>query len=125
VSAFIYEPRMDKSPGVVWPTAELSARWTAIDELWADIAGLEQRHRLAPTRRPDPGFAMIARAWAAGDMFAELPTKGMAPGDFVRNSRQLADVLRQLRDAVTELHEDAARTLEMVDRGVVAAQGIG
>jgi superfamily II RNA helicase len=49
----------------------------------------------------------------------------MAPGDFVRVSRQLTDVLRQLRDAVDELSDDAAATLAMVDRGVVAAQGIG
>lgn len=125
VSVFVYEARMDKSPGVVWPTSELSARWAAIEELWAEIAGLEQRHRLPPTRRPDPGFALIARAWAAGDIFAELPAKGMAPGDFVRNSRQLADALRQLRDAVDELSEDAAKALAIVDRGLVAAQGIG
>lgn len=125
VSAFIYEPRVDKGPGVVWPTAELARRWAAVDELWGELSDLEQRHRLAPTRRPDPGFALIARAWAAGDLFSELPTKGMAPGDFVRNSRQLADVLRQLRDAVDELSDDATATLAMVDRGVVAAQGIG
>lgn len=125
VSAFVYEPRVDKSPGVVWPTTELSQRWGAIEELWSELARLEQKHRLATTRHPDPGFALIARAWAGGAMFSDLPTQGMAPGDFVRVSRQLADVLRQLRDAVTELSDDASRALVMVDRGVVAAQGIG
>jgi ATP-dependent RNA helicase HelY len=125
VSAFVYEPRIDKSPGVVWPTAELSWRWGAIDDLWSELAQLEQRHRLSPTRRPDPGFALIAREWAGGATFSELSTQGMAPGDFVRVSRQLTDVLRQLRDAVDELSDDAAATLAMVDRGVVAAQGIG
>ncbi len=125
VSVFVYEPRVDKSPGVEWPSTELASRWDTIENLWAELADSEQRHRLAPTRRPDPGFAPIARAWAEGAMFSDLPTRGMAPGDFVRVSRQLADVLRQLRDAVHELSDDAARTLVMVDRGVVAAQGIG
>ena len=125
ISGFVYEPRVDKSPGIAWPTPELSERWSAMEDLWSELAGLEQHHGLAPTRRPDPGFALIARAWAGGAMFSDLPSQGMAPGDFVRVSRQLADVLRQLRDAVVELSDDADRTLAMVDRGVVAAQGIG
>jgi ATP-dependent RNA helicase HelY len=125
VSAFVYEPRTDKSPGVIWPTTELAGRWSGIEGLWEELSSRERRHRLAPTRRPDPGFALIARAWADGAMFGDLPTKAMAPGDFVRVSRQLVDVLRQLKDAVPELAEDTAKTLEMVDRGVVAAQGIG
>jgi superfamily II RNA helicase len=49
----------------------------------------------------------------------------MAPGDFVRVSRQLADLLRQLRDAAPELRDETAAALRAVDRGVVAAQGVG
>jgi superfamily II RNA helicase len=49
----------------------------------------------------------------------------MAPGDFVRVSRQLADLLRQLRDAAAEIREEANAALHSVDRGVVAAQGVG
>jgi superfamily II RNA helicase len=49
----------------------------------------------------------------------------MAPGDFVRVSRQLADLLRQLRDAAPEMRDDADAALQAIDRGVVAAQGVG
>ena len=49
----------------------------------------------------------------------------MAPGDFVRVSRQLADLLRQLRDAVSELTVETGGALASIDRGVVAAQGVG
>jgi superfamily II RNA helicase len=49
----------------------------------------------------------------------------MAPGDFVRVSRQLADLLRQLRDAASEIADEASDALRAVDRGVVAAQGVG
>jgi superfamily II RNA helicase len=57
--------------------------------------------------------------------FDDLPTKGMAPGDFVRVSRQLVDLVRQLRDAAPGLREEAVAALKAIDRGVVAAQGVG
>lgn len=68
---------------------------------------------------------MLAYEWASGTEFDDLTTRGMAPGDFVRVSRQLADLLRQIRDGVRELREDTSAALIDVDRGVVAAQGAG
>jgi ATP-dependent RNA helicase HelY len=44
-------------------------------------------------------------------------------GDFVRNMRQLLDLLRQLRDAYPELAPIARLALRQIDRGVVAAGG--
>jgi superfamily II RNA helicase len=81
--------------------------------------------KLTPTRRPDPGFGQLAFQWASGVDFDDLATKGMAPGDFVRVSRQLVDLIRQLRDSVPELRETAVAALKTIDRGVVAAQGVG
>jgi superfamily II RNA helicase len=49
----------------------------------------------------------------------------MAPGDFVRVSRQLVDLLRQLREAAPAMRDEASQALKSVDRGVVAAQGVG
>ncbi|HEY6629262.1 MAG TPA: hypothetical protein VI193_09800, partial [Acidimicrobiia bacterium] len=72
-----------------------------------------------------PGFAMLAHIWASGTDFDDLPTRGMAPGDFVRVSRQLVDLLRQLREAAPGMREEAVQALKSVDRGVVAAQGVG
>ena len=96
-----------------------------IEERWEDLIRRERAARLTPTRRPDPGFAMTAHQWASGVEFESLSVTGMAPGDFVRVSRQLADLLRQIRDGITEMSEEAADALRMVDRGVVAAQGVG
>jgi superfamily II RNA helicase len=49
----------------------------------------------------------------------------MAPGDFVRVSRQLVDLVRQLRDSAPGLRQEVGAVLKAIDRGVVAAQGVG
>jgi ATP-dependent RNA helicase HelY len=125
LSVFVYEPRSDQISPAEWPTVELHRRWEIIEDLWSDLTRRERQSRLSPTRRPDPGFGSLAYMWASGTEFEALPTKGMAPGDFVRVSRQLVDLLRQVRDGIGELSAEAAAALREVDRGVVAAQGVG
>jgi ATP-dependent RNA helicase HelY len=124
-SVFVYEPRSDTASVAEWPTAALTDRWNDLESLWKDLFERERRLTLTPTRRPDPGFGRLAYQWASGTSFDDLSTRGMAPGDFVRVSRQLADLLRQLRDIAPELAEEARGALQLVDRGVVAAQGVG
>ncbi len=46
-----------------------------------------------------------------------------AVGDFVRNCRQLIDLLRQIRDLYPEPPPGVAAALRGLDRGVVAAEG--
>lgn len=124
-SVFVYEPRSDHESAPAWPTGELEERWTGVIQIWEQLVTLERGHRLAPTRKPDPGFGALAYLWASGTPFEDLPAHGMAAGDFVRVSRQLADLLRQIREGAGELREDAAAALRAIDRGVVAAQGVG
>lgn len=125
VSVFVYEPRTDGVSTPDWPTVRLSERWEDIESLWSDLNRLETGHRLTPMRRPDPGFGRTAFDWASGAGFDDLTSMTLAPGDFVRVSRQLVDLLRQLRDAASEIREEADTALRSVDRGVVAAQGFG
>ncbi len=123
-SVFVFEPRSDHSSPADWPSGELGRRWDRIEDLWEDLSKMETAHRISHTRRPDPGFGRIAFEWASGADLENLSMGGMAPGDFVRVSRQLSDLLRQLRDGVNELGPDARAALALVDRGVVAAQGV-
>jgi ATP-dependent RNA helicase HelY len=125
VSVFVYEPRSDNVSAPDWPTQVLEERWEGIERLWKELNDLETQHRLSPMRRPDPGFGRVAYQWADGASFDDLTAATMAPGDFVRVSRQLADLLRQLRDAAPEMRDDSDAALRAVDRGVVAAQGVG
>lgn len=123
-SVFVFEPRTDAASVADWPTATLADRWGDLERLWKDIAERERAHRLSTTRRPDPGFGRLAYEWASGSDFDDLPTRGMAAGDFVRVSRQLSDLLRQLRES-PGVRDEAVAALNSVNRGIVAAQGVG
>ncbi len=123
VSGFVFEPRTDTPSEPEWPNPVVAERFEAIVTLWEELAEMEQEKRIVTTRRPDGGFAMAAYQWASGTELDDLSTGMMAPGDFVRVSRQLVDLIQQLRDSFTELEEEANLGLRMVDRGVVRAQG--
>jgi ATP-dependent RNA helicase HelY len=124
-SVFVYEPRSDVPSLAEWPTAALAERWEELEVIWKSLVDRERALRLSPTRRPDPGFGVLAHEWASGVEFDDLTTRGMAPGDFVRVSRQLVDLVRQLRDSAPGLRDEAIAALRAIDRGVVAAQGVG
>lgn len=124
-SGFVYEPRTDERLVPVWPTAVLADCWAELEKLWEKLVVRERSVRLPPTRRPDPGFATLAYEWAEGGELDDLPSLKLQPGDFVRVSRQLVDLLKQLRDVSPELAAEARAALLAVDRGVVAAMGVG
>ena len=124
-SGFVYEPRTDERLVPVWPTAVLADHWAELEKLWEELVLRERAARLPPTRRPDPGFAVLAYEWAEGGELDDLPSLRLQPGDFVRVSRQLVDLLKQLRDVSPELAAEARAALTAVDRGVVAAMGVG
>ncbi len=75
------------------------------------------------TRPPNDGYVGRLHDWAAGATLDDLFDEEAAAGDFVRIARQTLDLLRQLRDTYPELRKVAGEALELVDRGVVAAEG--
>jgi len=119
-SAFTYQARRTDSSHI-WPP-ELASVGEAVERIWKRVTSIEQEHGLEPTRAPDAGFAGAISAWVRGATLADLlvdEDPGM--GDFVRNARQLLDLLRQIDDAdATPRIRDAIRS---IDRGVVAAAG--
>ncbi len=125
LSVFVYEPRSDEPSPVIWPNQELADRYQRLEDLWGELSRAERARHIALSRRPDPGFVAAAWAWAGQKELDDLPEIGMAAGDFVRVSRQLVDLLRQVRDHVPELADDARVAIGLIDRGVVGAQGSG
>ena len=122
-SMFTYQARAAGSVGG-WPTKDTAARGEVLLELSHRLAAAERDHRLPQTRAPDPGFAVVAHAWAHGVELEDLfEDDDMAAGDFVRNCRQLLDLLRQLRDTFPSLAPAARCAIAGIDRGVVAAGG--
>jgi len=120
---FTYESRAPED-AVTWPTPCLKQRAERIADLAAALAAEEQAAGLPPTRLPEAGLVPIAYRWADGagleDLFGE---EGAQVGDFVRNCRQLIDLLRQIRDAAPHLGPLLHEALTAVDRGVVSAAG--
>jgi ATP-dependent RNA helicase HelY len=95
-----------------------------VEAMAADVRRDEEEAGLPPTRLPDPGFADLARGWAAGEELAALITEEeMSGGDFVRNIKQLIDLLRQLGHVagVPETAQAARQAADALFRGVVAA----
>ncbi len=123
LTAFVYEARLSDEPGS-WPTALLAERGDVAEAIIEDLNHAERERGLPETRAIDPGFAAAAYYWASGvDLEDLIGDDEFTAGDFVRNSRQLLDILRQVRDVFTELAPVATEALRQIDRGVVAAGG--
>jgi ATP-dependent RNA helicase HelY len=122
-SVFTYEPRRDDyGTGIL--VGRIGERIEAIEAIWSETAAAEQHAGLPLTRRPEPGFAGMAHAWALGASLDELfGDDDFAAGDFVRNGRQLLDLMRQLRDGFPSVAAVAGEAIRVVDRGVVASGG--
>jgi ATP-dependent RNA helicase HelY len=87
----------------------------------------EEGAGLPLTRLPDPEFMVTAHDWAAGhDLEAVLGDGAMSGGDFVRNAKQLIDLLRQLGDVAPDPRTAASArsAVDGVFRGLVAASSV-
>ena len=74
--------------------------------------------------RPIPTFFALAHAWAAGETLDDvLDDEDLSGGDFVRNVKQLIDLLRQIGDAAPD--PTTAPTRPRGGRGPVPRRGGG
>jgi ATP-dependent RNA helicase HelY len=127
VAVYTYEARGQGEPTSGFPTPRLRRRWSDIDQLAAELNAAEDDAGLPLTRRPEPGFVLLAHAWAAGEELAELIEEDeMSGGDFVRNVKQLIDLLRQVGDVAPDpaTARTARAAADRLMRGVVAASSV-
>jgi ATP-dependent RNA helicase HelY len=109
------------------PRSDLQRRWRGVEELARRLADDEAAAGLPPTRPLDPGFAPVARAWAAGDDLSRvIADEEVSGGDFVRNIKQLIDLLRQIEQvaSVPDTARAAARAADDLFRDIVAASSV-
>lgn len=86
---------------------------------------LEIKHNIAqPIRKLDFALAAPVLAWANGCSLAELESSGIPEGDMVRVLRMTIQLLRTLRDALTDdvMSERMHHGLLLLNRDVVDAQ---
>jgi len=125
VSCVTYEHRgRERPPPPQFPSSTLRDRFRALDRTALDLNADEEAAGLPLTRPPDPGFVHLAHAWAAGGGLASvLEGEEVSGGDFVRNVKQLVDLLRGIGD-VAPVPATAARARQAaaaIQRGVVTA----
>ncbi|HSK23056.1 MAG TPA: hypothetical protein VK906_07770, partial [Egicoccus sp.] len=121
---FLYEPRGgDPTEHPELPTLAI---YDAVDEL-LDLAEELRRHErdagVRPLRDLDAGFIAPAYRWASGaDLDAALGRLELTGGDFVRNVKQVADLVGQLRSVGgAPLSGTAAEAVDLLRRGIVEA----
>lgn len=133
VAAVVYESRRDAfgGPELVTRNPVLREALVQTHRRWRDLAKVEARHSVSSTREPDAGFSTAAYAWASGRPLAEVLAlagdrgKPLPAGDFVRWSRQVVDLLEQIRLTAapgSPLRTAARKAVNGIRRGVVAAE---
>ena len=124
VSTLVYEHRSSEPPPRPWfSNDEIRGRWQRIAAISEDLAAHERSAGVNEHRGPDPTFAAIAYAWVAGEGFAEVvDADELTGGDFVRTTRQLIDLLRQLAIVAPSraTRRAAGQAAEAAFRGVVS-----
>jgi ATP-dependent RNA helicase HelY len=122
ISVFVYESRAEENAKV--PRGDVAEALSKISKIYGKIFNIENDHNLEPMRAPDFGFCWPAQRWANGNsLTAVLKDSDLTVGDFVRNMKQIVDLLRQLRAAVPDLQPMIDLSLTKIDRGVVVYAG--
>ncbi|WP_215544712.1 DEAD/DEAH box helicase [Amycolatopsis sp. CA-230715] len=130
VSTLVFEARRDSAGEARLPAGAVPEAWRETVRIWSELADDERRHRLDRTREPDAGFAWPVYRWARGESLEKVLTTAQAngqelsAGDFVRWSRQVIDLLDQIRDVLGKsdpVGATAAEAVRALRRGVVAA----
>jgi ATP-dependent RNA helicase HelY len=123
VSACTFETRAGRSRSERDPPPQVRPRLDSLRDIWERLHEDEDRARLSGTRAPDHGFAEAAWRWSRGQGLEKvLEITQLAAGDFVRNCKQLIDLLGQLAVVSPDVATSAAAgtATRALRRGVVA-----
>jgi len=128
VSALTFEARKSEDAGPpVLPDGPVRETLAAMVAVWGELTAVEREHKLAFLREPDLGFAWAAHAWARGKPLESVLGPDLTPGDFVRATKQLIDLLGQIAVAAgrdSPLAATARQAVDALRRGVVAYSSV-
>ena len=123
VAALIYEARRDDEDiAPRTPRGEFVDAMDATLQVWDEIEYLAKRRKLGQTTPPDLAFSLAIHRWASGARLdAVLADGAMLPGDFIRWTKQIVDLLDQIAQVGEGRIETVAReAIDKVKRGIVA-----
>jgi ATP-dependent RNA helicase HelY len=124
MSCLTFESRGSAEDAPTPRQAVVVERLGAIETVAGALRRDERRFGLRRSRRPDGGLARAVVGWASGaPLDRVLRDAEVAPGDFVRNIRQLIDLLRQVGQVAQNpaTAEAAEMAQSLLRRGVVGA----
>jgi ATP-dependent RNA helicase HelY len=125
VSLLTYEHRSKEAPPPPWyPSRAVRERAAQIDRIAQELVRDEAKAGIPATRLPDPTFLALAYAWAAGESFETvIAEEDLSGGDFVRNVKQLIDLLRQIGEVAPQAatRSTARAASDRLYRGIIAA----
>jgi superfamily II RNA helicase len=109
-------------------TADLSRRCEALSALAERIRATEEAQGVPRTRQPAPGLSTAVASWARGASLAVAmgvaarDVGELAPGDFVRTMKSVADLAQQVSHTAADPTVAAAarEAVQLLLRGVVA-----
>ena len=122
-AALIYEARRDdEHTEIKLPRGIFEDVLNHTEELWEDLEGLSKKHKLPGTSPLEPALCLPIHRWASGaKLDAVLSQADMLPGDFIRWTKQIIDLLDQLaKTADGEIAATAKAAVDKVKRGIVA-----
>lgn len=121
VSSVIYESRGSENYSPKMPHQNVANALAAITSIWAQLESIEEDFGVKTQREPDFGFAFASFKWASGHSLSHvLRGSDMTVGDFVRNIKQLIDLLTQIAGASDKLRPTCREAIKKIDRGVVS-----
>jgi superfamily II RNA helicase len=139
VSGLCYEARRGPEGELEVPNAVVGDRFLAMAELSEALQAEERGRGLPLSRGVDGGFASLVYDWARGRELGRVlrahnsskrrgprSAQVMSGGDFVRNVKQVVDLLRQLAVVSdrAETANSARAAAERLGRGIVAASSV-
>jgi ATP-dependent RNA helicase HelY len=123
-ATIVYQPRREDAPGTqhALPRGAFRPALDKTTDIWARLDDIERDARLSGSLPPSAGIALGMFRWASGSALDDvLRTLDLAAGDFVRWSKQVIDLLDQIRGAGDpEIAATAGRAADAVRRGIVA-----
>jgi ATP-dependent RNA helicase HelY len=122
-AALVYEARRDDEKlEIKLPRGIFAEVLEKTEAIWEDIEELSKAHRLPTTSPLDPSLCLPIYRWASGSRLdTVLEQADMLPGDFIRWTKQIIDILDQLtQTAEPEIAKTAREAVDKVKRGIVA-----
>lgn len=122
-AALVYEPRRDdENFEARAPKGAFQKSFSLTIELWEDLELLAKKYKLQRSNRLELDLSYPIHRWATGaKLDTVLESADLLPGDFIRWSKQIIDLLEQIAKATSgEISAKSKEAIDKVKRGIVA-----